>query len=411
MYSEKITQRQLDAFEKKEGWRPQQHTIAEVDEFKEYINSITNIESNSRNTYISLKKFITAKQQDEIKRFVLNEQVMCAVDSTYFDSRYAYVQDGTGKIVRFKNWKSQEILDRIFADHEEKGIPTELLMLQTRQAGLGTKIMLKGLHRALFSPNSTILIYSPIKIKMERVSIFCDLVHRRCPWWLVPMKKQKRTFSNDAYISFSCSSLGWIPQFTYIPNIELIQNPSRDIEEGLLRIGHSSKSTSLVIAGKLTGKEDWFTNVWSSARENWEKGKSRLRPIFVPWAMCSDMYPTPDWINKFPTPRKWSPSKKTLEHAIRCEKYVRATPYLSSIVGKRWKMPIEQQWYWEHGYKHAERLRALDSWLDQMRPDDEPQAKPIIADDLDVPIDEIELDNVFPTPTEMQKKVAAIAAR
>ena len=150
MYSAKKIQATLEAFEKSEGWMPVYHTLDEVNEFKKYIDSTVTIEGNSKGSWIQEIKPILANRQKEVTRWIENEQLLCAIDSGYFESRYAYITDECGTVRKFKNRKSQEVLDSVIADLEDRGFGIELLILGSRQNGTSTKILLKFLHRTLF---------------------------------------------------------------------------------------------------------------------------------------------------------------------------------------------------------------------------------------------------------------------
>jgi hypothetical protein len=62
MYSAKKIQKTIEAFEKREGWSLTPHTLDEVNEFKEYVNSIVKIGSNSKNSWIESVKPLSEKR-------------------------------------------------------------------------------------------------------------------------------------------------------------------------------------------------------------------------------------------------------------------------------------------------------------------------------------------------------------
>jgi hypothetical protein len=157
-----------------------------------------------------------------------------------------------------------------------------------------------------------------------------------------------------------------------VKNSELadIPDPRRVIEEGLFRAAHSSRNLFMVLEGTGGGNTGWLADTWRSSKEDFPKGLARLCPVFIPWAMCPDIYPEDDWIRKFPVPGGFKPHDTTRKHVIKCESYIRNTPYLARIAGRDWRMPIEQQWFWQFNYDAACKNHTQKTWSAQMPADD-----------------------------------------
>jgi hypothetical protein len=174
-----------------------------------------------------------------------------------------------------------------------------------------------------------------------------------------------------------------------------IPDPTKTIEEGLFRAAHSSKNLFMVLEGTGGGNTGWLADTWRAAKEDWPKGQSRLCPVFIPWPMCPEIYPQPDWIRKFPIENSWRPSEATRRHVSRCESYIRNTPYLSRVAGINYRMPVEQQWYWEFNYNQACKNHTQRTWASQMPADDfeslTGKHDPIFEQDV---IDEVE-NNIY----------------
>ncbi len=83
VYSQKVILEKLVEFERENGWMPEYHSLEWVEEFKAYIDSITSVNANSRNTYISIKNKLTKDRADQIRRWIQNEQVLCSIDAGY----------------------------------------------------------------------------------------------------------------------------------------------------------------------------------------------------------------------------------------------------------------------------------------------------------------------------------------
>ena len=129
MYSEKVINARLDAFDAAHKWRPTYHSLEWANEFKAYIESVISMESNSKTSYVSLAQNLTEKRKKEIRQAVINEQVLCGLDSNYWESRYAYICDEQGQIYKFKeSGMSQQVFDSVISDFDEKQVSIRDLM-------------------------------------------------------------------------------------------------------------------------------------------------------------------------------------------------------------------------------------------------------------------------------------------
>lgn len=151
-----------------------------------------------------------------------------------------------------------------------------------------------------------------------------------------------------------------------------IPNPILTIEEGLFRAAHTSRNLFMVLEGTGRGNTGWLAETWRKSKEGYPKGVERLCPIFIPWVMCPEIYPKEDWLRKFPVGngQLWSPHDITRKHIAKAESYIRNTPYLAKVAGANWKMPIEQQWFWQFNYDSACKNHTQKTWSSQMPADD-----------------------------------------
>ena len=311
MYSEKIIVQNLAEFARREKWEPVYHTRQQVEEFKDYIDSITRKDTNGRNMRIELNREITAKRAKDIRRWIENEQVLCCFDSNYFESRYAWICDEKGDIFKFANRKAQQILDNVIAEFDEQQVAIELLILKARQQGCTTKTALKFLHRMLFLPHTQAVMGSVDEKKSELITRIIETCISKTPWWLLPERTTDRIkmigFINGSILSVQSGSQatgiaqGWTPTCVHISEIADIPNPKKTLEEGLLRATHPTRKLFQVWEGTGSGNTGYQADKWRAAKEDWPLGKSRLCPVFIPWPMAPDLYPEADWIRNFPS--------------------------------------------------------------------------------------------------------------
>ena len=118
----------------------------------------------------------------------------------------------------------------------------------------------------------------------------------------------------------------------------------------------------------LAGSPDY----WRDSKKNWPLGKSRMCPVFIPWAMATDLYPEEAWLRKFPVPGGFERERlaATKKHVARCEAFIRNTPYLAKVAGRDYQMPIEQQWFWEFEFRQAKERHTLQKFAARMPADD-----------------------------------------
>jgi hypothetical protein len=378
MYSARNIIANLEEFERENKWLPRYHSYDEVLEFSKYIDSLITIESNSKSSYISLIKRISAERQKEIRRWIENEQALCCLDSNYWESRYAWVADEKGQIFKFKNRKSQEVFDSVISGFDEDQVSIEILCLKGRQVGITTKVALKFIHRMLFIPHTQAVMASVQKDKSDLIERILNTAYNRCPWWLVPRRMPKKSFDNGSILSIQSGmqatgiAQGWTPQLIHISEVSLIPNPKETIEEGLLPATHSSRNLFMVFEGTGSGNTGWFPDYWRDSKKNWPLGLSRMCPVFISWPLATDLYPQEDWLRKFPIPDGFLTHQldATKKHVTRCESYIRNTPYLSKVVGKDYRMPVEQQWFWEFEYRQAKEKHTLQKFAARMPADD-----------------------------------------
>ncbi len=380
MYSKRIIQQKLDKYEKALGWAPYYHTIDQVREFKEYVAKVTTIESNSRNSYVRITKRLSTDKQRTLRMWIQNEQILCSIDAHYWLTRYAFICDEKGDIFQFKTRVSQEIFFQLVAHFEDLEVAIEIFILKARQVGISTMTALLFLHRMMYIPNTQAVMASVQQEKSELIGRILQICYQRCPWWAVPRQTVDRIgkmgFANDSILSIQSGmqatgiAQGWTPTAIHVSELADIPNPKKTIEEGLLRATHSSRKLFQVFEGTGGGSTGWQADFWRSSKEGFPRGESRFCPLFIPWALATDLYPEADWIKKFPIPSDWTPVKETRKHVMRMELYIRNTPFLADVAGKDWTMPREQQWFWEFNYREAVKKHTERTWASQMPADD-----------------------------------------
>jgi hypothetical protein len=376
LYSERIILNNLDQFAAENGWMPVHHSFDEVRDFTERVKSLVILDSNSKGSWIKEVRPMTERLRKEIYRWMENEQVLCALDYNYWRDNYAYVIDEGGQVSKFKNRKSQDVFDSVVADLEEQQAGIQILTLKARQVGITTLVALMFIHRMMFIPNLLAVMASVQKEKSDEIKIKLDTAYNECPWWLIPVKTPKNSFANGSRLSIESGmqpkgiAQGKTPNCIHISEIGLIPNPHNVIEEGLLPAVHSNKNLFMVFEGTGSGNVGWFPDFWRNSKKSWPN--SRMRPIFISWPLATDLYPQTDWIRTHPVPPGFYERRldATKVHIKKCESYIRNTDYLSKVVGANYRVPLEQQWYWQCEFIEAKERHSLQQHAARLPADD-----------------------------------------
>lgn len=379
MFSERVICEKLARFTEKYGWTPVQHSIAEIEKATAYILSLCTVNAKGE------MFFDDVNWTPRLVRFVQNERAMCAIDCAYFLTRY-YMIAANNSIIHFTFRGGQKAFYKVCQDLEAAGKSIEIQCLKARQQGFTTLIEGIMTHRGLFVPGAKCSVASANDQKTYVMMGMMYTALEHLPFWLTPTQtKDKRSgaaileFSHvgTAIVVQSGSMKGGIGQGTTPTAVHLSEvcdwtDPVMQIEEGLFRAVHASPEIFMVLESTGNGNTGWWADQWRSNKEYYHLGRSRLYPLFIPWYMTPELYPTQTWIKDHPVPVDFEANKASETHAMRikCETYAHNTDIIRRVLGDDWKMPIEQQWFWEFNYQYGKRRRAEKSWLRQMPCDD-----------------------------------------
>lgn len=376
MYSEQKVLEKLARFKEKYGWLPVEHSVEEVDRMNAYFKQLCTTGSDGE------EYFDDDSWTPRLKRWVMNERAMCAISCTYFLTRYFWLTDSD--IIHYSFRSGQKALYRVFQELEQKGVSIECQVLKARKQGISTLVEGMMTHSALFIPGAKCSIGSADD---QKTAVMMDMMYgamEHIPWWLPPEQtKDKR--SGRALLQFSHvgtsivvqsgSMKGGIGQGTTPSRVHLSEccdytDPVVQIEEGLFKAVPSTPDIFMVLESTGNGNTGWWANQWRANKEKYWQGRARLLPVFLPWFMTPELYPSEHWIKKFPFPGDWHPTPDVITMKNKCEAYVKSTKILSDILGKDWQLPPEQQWYWQFNWEDALERRTSKSWLRQMACDD-----------------------------------------
>jgi len=327
-----------------------------------------------------LKRPLTLEEQ----RCIINERTLCKWDARYYATRYYKIEnvDGTGMTL-FNPNIAQSIVWDTWAEREDAGLHIMQIILKARQEGVTTLWQFAIAHRTQFHPDTRAVVGSSRPEKSTAMIDKAIKAWNLVPWFLRPkLTRYKAGELVDFGILNSSINIqhgakvkagaarGETPIIGHFSECCEYLNPSEDIDSAVLFAMHPSAKTLFGLESTAKGQENWWHYKWMQARDNWGVHPTLLQPVFLPWYVARDIYPTPTWLAGSPIPVGWKPSSRTERHAKKAAEYVQSTPLLAKYLGSTWNMPLEQQWYWESTRAEYQRMGELNKFYSELCADD-----------------------------------------
>ncbi len=316
-------------------------------------------------------------------QWIANERTLCALDFEYYRSHYFHIKRSPGnEIVLFQPNIAQRIMSDVYAEMEGRNVSCQVQYNKARQLGVTTDTICRIAHRVQFRSNVYAIEASSRPEKSAEMVEKIELAWSRMPWWLMP---RQTAYSAGKYIEFGTQGSairiehgakltgmgrGSTPSIAHLSEVSEFEHPAEDIDASLIRAMHVSPEMFLVLESTSKGVNNWWHEQWKLNKDGWPKGIARMRPIFLPWFIAQDLYPTETWLREHPLPPDWQPSDLVKNHALRCEAYARTSDLLRKYYSSGWKMPLEQQWYYEIEREEYRKKHELNKFLEEMPADD-----------------------------------------
>lgn len=373
MYSPKIIEKRLEAVERRKGFYPQETSIADVESNNDHLASLL-LEDNT------LARALTKNERDYIE----NERAMCANNFQYFATRYCWNQHWEGGIRRVNFWKSQQIALDLYGQLEELGRSISVQKLKARQLGMSTLSELAITHRVQFFPETKSLIGSSDPNKSSQMVRMILVSWERMPWWLMPNLTKKQTgefyefggMNSSVVISHGSAMTGIGRGSTFqafhLSELADYVDAAELVDASLVKATHESPFLIRILesTAKGKGKGNWWHTTWEASKRGYWKGEAKFCPLFLPWYVGEDIYPTEHQRRTRPVPIDWIPGELTLAHANRAKDYVQTSDILRKHLGENWFMPKEQMYYWENERRSYESKNELAKFYEEMPADD-----------------------------------------
>lgn len=327
--------------------------------------------------------------------FIANEQLLCTIDFLYWAERYAYIIDAFGEKRLYTPNIAQRIFLEVLAGMEDRGIALMIQALKARQLGITTISELIIAHRVTFhSVDAVVASSDPEKsAKMARIMEF---IWENMPFYLLPCRMGWQRAKDTKAVRYragelmvfpqinSAISIQWgnqttgicrgaTPKVAHLSELCDFENPSELVDASLIRAMHENPKMFLCLESTAKGKDNWWYDTWQFNKQNWPGG-ARLYPLFLPWYVGTDLYPSASFLRKNPVPADWIVPEHIARHAAKAESFVKGYPLLRKYLapnGQDWRMSLEQKWFYEVNRKEYVAKGTLTDWFKEMPADDQ----------------------------------------
>lgn len=312
--------------------------------------------------------------------FIENERILSALDYTHWAENFHHIRDVESlALVLMRQNRYQQVLTLAQGELEEARKPVLIQLLKARQGGGTTDTTSKILHRMLFIPNTASVIASSDPEKSWKLSEMLSRSLPLQPWWLIP--PGLREFSSgetfleclprNSYVSIQHGTQGTgIARGDTINAYHLSELPDfKDqdliVDASIFGAWHPTPMHFGVMESTANGRDDWWHKRWLTNNELWPKQLCLERPLFLPYYVSPEIYPTLTWLDTIPIPRNWEPNELTKEHVRKAQEYARSDPFLQTVLGRDYSMPRATQWWYEYSYGEALRKDKLGRFLSE----------------------------------------------
>lgn len=310
--------------------------------------------------------------------WVLCESTICKLDFHYYCKRYVKIEDWSGRIVPFTPNRAQRVVLARMAQMEERGLALMMMFLKARQLGITTLFQALLSHRVFLYRNVNAPTGSAEPDKSRKMVKKLEFIWKSMPWWLRPRQTAYRAGELLEYADLNSSiDVSWGNQtqgigrgststVCHLSELASFLNPEELVDASLIRTMHENPFSLLALESTAEGIGNWWHRTWEWNVKMAASGIARLEPIFLPWFMGSELYPTEGWLKRRPIPEGWQIPEYVERHAEAAKVYVRQTPMLKAELGDDWEMPIEQKWFYHMEYQEAKEKKTLHIFLSEM---------------------------------------------
>ena len=377
MYSRLVTKAAVDEASAKQGWPLVRHTQDQIDHAVAHFADLWDADS----------KRLVRTLTDEEQQFIKNERKLCALDFRgYWLEHYTYIINFERQVERFQPNVAQQIVMDLWADREEQGLAIWMQQLKARRLGVSTISELAVNHRFQFWPNSNCVVASADPTKTLEMGGMIKFNLDQQPWWLLPQSQPKiaqgmpvhyedinSSLTLQAGNQFTGVARGSTPDVVHLSELMEFRDAESLIDGALMRAVIDHPGVFGILESTGGGIGTWWHRTWEQNKRDFARGRARVIPVFLPWYVGTDLYPSEADLRARPVPGDWVPSDKSIAHAERARAYVLSNSLLFKHLAKGnrdWKLSREQMWFREIEYETAKEKKQLHIFHMELCADD-----------------------------------------
>lgn len=330
------------------------------------------------NSLLDNKGYMIRDYTLQERLWVLCEWTLCKIDFLYFAHNYVKIEDWTGRVVPFRENKAQRIILDLMADNEEKAFAQMMMFLKARQLGITTLFQILLAHRTFFYRNVGAYTGSAEEKKSREMVGKLEFLWNNLPWWLRPRRTSYRAGELLEYADLNSSinvqwgnqkggiARGATPVVAHLSELSTFIDPESLVDASLANAMHENPFALLGLESTANGLGNWWHKTWDYNTRMDSRGLARYKPVFLPWYIGDDLYPTTWEYKRRPAPDGWTAPEYVERHALAAQTYVRSTPTLRKSLGQDWSMPLKQKWWYYLRYEEARELKELHLLLQEL---------------------------------------------
>lgn len=398
MYASSVVEKRIELCHREFGYWLEYHNPAEIDDFnrrleEKYIDEYQAAQTAALGTDDPAKAFqiaiqrslcgSVAKLSKEEVRFMHNERLLIACDAAYFLTRYFWIKTPQA-IQRFTFLPGQRVYFDVIAEIESRYAAIEMIVCKARQHGISTETEGLILQRAVTGYGVNCVVASAQRPSTGKMAQMTFLGYDRLPWWIRP-SSTRRVESDQGMLVFGQTESGISFQHGnqkygiargdtvkvyHLSEVASYPNAADLIEASLFKCVHPHPDVFGVLESTAEGDTGWWHDQYTHSKRQWKNNRSRLCPLFLPWFLGTDKYPTETWSRTHPIPEGWRMAQETRKMVARAEIYIQGSPVLGKVLGTNWKMPRTQAYYWEVQFQEARAKGGEKLFLQEMPTDD-----------------------------------------
>lgn len=348
-------------------WNLRASTLDEIGQMHRHFQSL-----------LDEKGRLTRDFNNDERLWILCESTLCKLSFDYYISRYCKIEGWDGRITRFTPNIAQRVILEMMAENEPRNVAQMFQLLKARQEGMTTLFQILGSHRVFFWGNVNFVTGSAAPEKSRAMVNKLKFLYDQLPWWLRPRCTTDRAGELYEYGDINSKvTVQWGNQkqgigrgstatIGHLSELASFLEPESLVDASLVRTLHENPFTLFGLESTAEGIGDWWHKTWQLNVKMEGRGLARFKPVFLPWYLARDLYPTEAWLRRRPVPADWVAPDYVQRHAEAAAVYVENVPYLRKALGAGWRMPREQQWFYHLEMEEAREKNQIHLFLQEM---------------------------------------------